>query len=124
MRKLNKVKFINPGIFPVYLGFCNTKKAWKRLMKHLNVTEHPDFAAHGNCTSFDSATGGLIVVISLNHKAFKREPKRTAYELLAHEAKHAHDAIMDHIKEFKRDGECSAYTIDWLVREGAKAFKI
>ena len=124
MRKLNKVKFINPGIFPVYVGFCNTEKAWKRLMKHLNVTDHTDFAAQGNCSTFESNTGGLTVVISLNHKAFKREPKRSVYSMLAHEAKHAHDAIMDHIKEFKRDGECSAYTIDWLVREGAKAFKL
>ena len=124
MRKLKKAKFINPGIYPVYVGYVNTEKAWKRLMKHMSIKEPTEFPPYGNCTSFESNTGGLTIVISLNYKAFKREPKRTAYQLLAHEAKHAHDAIMDHIKEFKRDGECSAYTIDWLVREGAKAFKL
>lgn len=124
MRKLKKAKFVNPGIYPIYIGFCNTEKAWKRLMKHMDIKDYAEFPAWGNCTSFDSASGGLTIVISMNHKAFKHEPKRTAYSMLAHEAKHAHDAIMDHIKEFKRDGECSAYTIDWLVREGAKAFKL
>lgn len=124
MRKLDKVKFIDSGPFPVFIGFCNTEKAWKRLMKHMDIKDYTEFPSCGNCTSFESSSGGLTLVISCNHKAFKHEPKRTAYSMLAHEAKHAHDAIMDHIKEFKRDGECSAYTIDWLVREGAKAFKL
>jgi hypothetical protein len=124
MRKLKKAKFINPSIYPVYIGYVNTEKAWKRLMKHLKIFNPPEFAECGNCTTFESSSGGLTIVISCNHKALKHEPKRTAYSMLAHEAKHAHDAIMDHIKEFKRDGECSAYTIDWLVREGAKAFKL
>lgn len=124
MRKLKKAKFINPGIYPVYIGYVNTEKAWKRLMKHLKIPNPPEFAEYGRCDQFESDSGGLAIVISCNHKAFKHEPKRSAYSMLAHEAKHAHDAIMDHIKEFKRDGECSAYTIDWLVREGAKAFKL
>lgn len=122
MRKLKRAKFINPGPFPVYIGYVNTEKAWKRLMKYMNIKGYPEFASCGNCTSFESSSGGLTLVISCNHKAFKK--KRDIYSVLAHEAKHAHDAIMDHIKEFKRDGECSAYTIDWLVREGAKAFKL
>jgi hypothetical protein len=122
MRKLKRAKFINPGIYPVYVGYVNTEKAWKNLMKHMNIKGYPEFASCGNCTSFESSSGGLTIVISCNHKAFKK--KIDIYSTLAHEAKHAHDAIMDHIKEFKRDGECSAYTIDWLVREGAKAFKL
>ena len=91
MRKLKKAKFINPGIYPVYIGYVNTEKAWKRLMKHLKIPNPPEFAEYGRCDQFESDSGGLA---------------------------------MDHIKEFKRDGECSAYTIDWLVREGAKAFKL
>ncbi len=124
MKKLNKVKWINCNIYPIYLGFCNSKKAWKRLLKQLGVKTDTDFASCGRCDQFDSSTGGLTIVISLNPKVFKKEPKYVAYSMLAHEAKHAHDAIMDHIKEFKRDGEVSAYTIDWIVREGAKAFKL
>lgn len=124
MRKLNKAHFINAGIFPVYIGFCNTEKAWKRLLKHMKIEDDHDFADCGRCDQFDSSTGGLTIVISLNYNTFKKEPKYIQYSMLAHEAKHAHDAIMDHIKEFKRDGEMSAYTIDWLVREGAKAFKL
>lgn len=122
MHKLKKAKFINPGIFPVFIGYCNTEKAWNKLMKRMAIKDPPEFAEHGNCTTFESNSGGLTLVISCNHKAFKK--KRDIYSMLAHEAKHAHDAIMDHIKEFKRDGEVSAYTIDWLVREGAKAFKL
>lgn len=122
MRKLKRAKFINPGIYPVYIGFCNTEKAWTRLMKHMNIKDYTEFPSCGNCTTFESNSGGLVIVISCNHKAFKK--KIDIYSMLAHEAKHAHDAIMDHIKEFKRDGECSAYTIDWIVREGAKAFKL
>ena len=122
MRKLKKAKFIPAGIFPVYVGFCNSKKAWNRLMKHMTIKDPPDFAEYGHCTTFESVEGGLTLVISCNHKAFSK--KRDIYSMLAHEAKHAHDAIMDHIKEFKRDGECSAYTINWLVQEGAKAFKL
>ena len=122
MRKLKKAKFINPGIYPVYVGYVNTEKAWKSLMKHMNIKDYTEFPSCGNCTTFESSSGGLTIVISCNHKAFKK--KRDIYSMLAHEAKHAHDAIMDHIKEFKRDGECSAYTVDWLVREGAKAFKL
>jgi len=91
-------------------------------MKHLKISNPPEFAECGNCSTFESDAGGLTIVISCNHKAFKK--KIDIYPMLAHEAKHAHDAIMDHIREFKRDGECSAYTIDWLVREGAKAFKL
>lgn len=122
MRKLKKAKFINPGIYPVYIGYCNSKRSWLQLMKHMNIKDYTEFPSCGNCTTFESTSGDLTIVISCNHKAFKN--KRDIYSMLAHEAKHAHDAIMDHIKEFKRDGECSAYTIDWLVREGAKAFKL
>lgn len=124
MKKLKKVKFIPTGLYPVYIGFCNSEKSWKRLMKDMGIKTDTDFAVCGRCDQFDSSTGSLTIVISLNPKVFKKEPKYVAYSMLAHEAKHAHDAIMDHIKEFKRDGEVSAYTIDWIVREGAKAFKL
>lgn len=124
MRKLTKVKWINTGPFPVHLGFCNTKKAWGRFNTKLNIEDVSDFAQCGRCDEFESASGGLIILISMNYKVFKKATKRQQYSMLAHEAKHAHDAIMDYIKEFKRDGECSAYTIDWLVTEGSKAFKL
>lgn len=93
-------------------------------MKYMRAETYPEFAESGRCDQFESTSGGLVVIISINHKTFAKAKKRQVYSVLAHEAKHAHDAIMDHIKDFKRDGECSAYTIDWLVIEGAKAFKI
>lgn len=124
MKKLKKVKFISNGPYPAFIGYCNSKKAWNHLMKHLNIKNSADFAECGRCDQLESSSGGLTIIISINPKAFKHNKKRDIYSMLSHEAKHAHDALMDHIKEFKRDGEMSAYTIDWLVREGAKAFKL
>lgn len=126
MKKLKKVKWIPHGLFPAYIGFCNTEKAWNKLMKRLNCKNSEGFSdSAGNCTTFENLrTGGLTVIISLNYDKVKNAKKSEAFAMLAHEAKHAHDSLMDHIREFKRDGEVSAYTIDWLVREGAKAFNL
>lgn len=124
MKKLKKAHFINSGIFPAYIGYVNTETAWKHLMKHLRVKEDTGFAACGRCDCFDSNTGGLTVIISINPKAFKGANKYEPYTMLAHEAKHAHDALMEHIAERNSSPEFSAYTIDWLVREGCKVFKL
>lgn len=124
MKKLSKVRWINPGLFPAHVGFCNSEKAWKNLMKYLNIKNPNGFAVCGSCDCFDSSSGELTVVVSINPKKFKGQPKYSAYSMLAHEAKHACDALMDHIQEAKPSNEFGAYTIDWLVREGAKAFKL
>ena len=84
MRKLDKVKWVETAMLPVYIGFCNTEKAWNRLLKELKIKDGYGFAECGRCDYFDSASGGLTIVISMNHKAFKREPKRAAYSMLAH----------------------------------------
>lgn len=124
MKKLKKAKFINSGIFPAWIGYCNSKASWDHLMKYLHIKEHTGFAPCGRCDCFDSSSGGLTIVISLNPKSFKGAAKYEPYAMLAHEAKHAHDALMEYIREEAPSKEFSAYTIDWLVREGCKAFKL
>lgn len=125
MKKLTKVKFIDAGCWPVYIGYSNTEKSWKHLMKHLNVVEPPAFTACAQCSVFqNNSTGDVTIVISLQHKKFRKVAKFVAYEALAHEASHACDAIIDHIRDNEPSTEQKAYIIGWLVREGAKAFKL
>lgn len=125
MKKLTKPKFINAGCWPVYIGYSNTEKSWKHLMKHLNVIEKPEFCpGHGNCTTFENSNGDMTIVISIHYDKMKKSPKHALHEALAHECSHAVDAIIDYIHDNEPSTEMRAYMLGWLVREGAKAFKL
>lgn len=124
MKKLNRVKWIKENLFPVNIGFVNTKKAWKRLMKRMKIKNPPEFTNYGACSCFESDHGSLALVIQMNAKEFEKVKRFECYSVLSHEIKHAYDELMYHIGENKPSPEFGAYTIGWLVKEGAKAFKL
>ncbi len=124
MKKLKRAKFIETGCWPVYVGFCDTPKAWKRLMKHLNCSDYTEFAACGNCSSFENSDGDLTIIISLNYDRLHKVDRIHKYETLAHEASHACDVIVEHIGDKEASTEMRAYIIGWLVREGARVLKL
>ncbi|UPT53211.1 hypothetical protein [Synechococcus phage Ssp-JY42] len=112
------VLWLDQGWQPAYIGFCPSKKAWRREMKRLGVTgqDYPD--APGNTSTYESK-GKFCIIVSLNEKAASAEGATDLQVagLLCHEAVHVWQFVKKNMGVFGDvDWETEAYSVQSIFQ--------
>lgn len=113
-----RVLWLDQGWQPSYIGFCPSKRAWKREMKRLGVKDAEYPQAPGNTSTYESK-GKSCIIVSLNEKAAE---VRGATEiqvagLLCHEAVHVWQFVKKHMGVFGDvDWETEAYSVQAIFQ--------
>lgn len=124
MSQQKKVKFIETGLIPYFIGFCGNERSWNRLMKQLAVPDPSPFCEKAGCCSYFKKDNETTIVIAIDKKKLRGQPKYIKAEVAAHEATHAADAIFEFMGETNPSSEFRAYTVGWLTRVCIKELKL
>jgi len=112
-----KVTYIDHGPYPVYIGLCNNKAAFKKELKKLEIKEEDArWAGTGGetfCIDRQKA-GDRVIIVCCDHKKIS-----TVAEVVAHEATHVMQYIQDKCwpDGGKFDDETQAYIVGWIVNK-------
>lgn len=119
---LNHVVWIDRGWQPVAIGFCPSKKAWKRAARQNKiVSKWPDLGASDGHTEWlrnDAGEGIILVAIDANAE----QDALSVIVTLVHEAVHVWQFICQHIGEDAPGIEMEAYGIAAISRGLVEAY--
>lgn len=113
----NRVMWIDRGWQPVAIGFCPSRKAWKKEAKRLNSSDPwPEAANMGGHTALlvNDKTGEAIIMVSVFDGS-----ERDALEViltLVHEAVHVWQFICRYTVEDNPGIETEAYAIEAIAK--------
>lgn len=110
----------NNSMFPIYYGFCPSKKAWKKEMRRIKLKE-PYPTSDARCTSFVRDNGDPICLVTLSDKLDTYHPV-TVIAVLAHEAVHVWQELRRTINEKEPSPEFEAYVIEGITRQLTKGY--
>lgn len=120
-----EVKFIDCGMLPIHLGFCDSPKAYYTLMEDLKIDDPPPFpVGAGSCNSFENLAGQLGCIICVNKKHGKGKSKLENMCLVVHEAVHVFQAIKIYMDEPNPSPEFESYCIQWIAQRCCEELKI
>lgn len=115
------IKYFDVGPYPVWFGFTDDEKAYKKEVARLGIKDIPDFVTQGKDAMVHPFTRKndltLICTIKIQKESLDR-----ILGLLVHEAVHVWQAILDHIGETKYSApEIEAYHIQniaqWMIEK-------
>lgn len=111
------VTYINMGPWPVFVGYCTSRKAFKQEMRRLGVKSVPQFIT-GNMTThiFDGPTGALCCIIAC--PPMSKHVSWEAYAaLVAHEALHVAQEMRLQLNKGQCLGaEAEAYIVQYITQ--------
>lgn len=120
-----EVKFVDCGMLPIHLGFCDNKQAYYTLMEDLNIADPPHFPnGAASCNAFENLKGQLGCIICVNKKHCKGMSHLSNICLVAHEAVHVFQAIKIYMDEPNPSPEFEAYCIQWITQRCCEELKI
>lgn len=108
----NRVVWLDRGHFPAYIGFVPNKKAWRRILKWLDIDEELDMNqddASARCWNFQRPEKHVILVTIADKLDGRDFIDLSA--LLIHEATHVMQFLMENIGEAQPSREFEAYTM-------------
>lgn len=117
MKKRDRVVWIDRGWQPVAIGFCPSRKAWKRVQREMHVLEgYPDIAGHGGHTLLakNDKTFESVIIVTVAGTA-----ERDAMDVImtiVHEAVHVWQFLRNAIGESSPGIELEAYAIEEISR--------
>jgi hypothetical protein len=117
---MSKVHYLNPGPFPVHIGFTTCEKAFNREVKRIGVNGEVEFLASeiANATThfFRNDHNSLCCIITMPPQTDDKSREQYA-ALLAHEGLH----VVQEMRELNRsepfDHETEAYLLQMIVQE-------
>jgi hypothetical protein len=119
---LKRTVWCNRGWMPFYYGFCPSEAAWKRDMRLMKVKgEVPYPTSDGNCTTFVQNGKDLTCIVTINERLDGRNPSGII-GLIAHEAMHVWQALMEKIGERDPSQEFGAYSYQSIFQELLEAY--
>ena len=111
------IDYFNMGPWPIYVGFTQSAKAFRKEMKRLKITPCPEITvnAHSNAAThfLTSPDHGLTAIIAMPKS--KRSPEQIA-GLIAHEATHVARHLWINIGEDNPGHEAEAYLIQMVTQ--------
>jgi hypothetical protein len=113
--------WIDPGIFPVDIAFCPSKKAWQSEMKRMGMQEpYPD-DSDARCTTFERPGHKVRCIVTLNERC---DPKDEIgkYALLVHECVHVWQTVRSTMRESDPSREFEAYSVHYISQEIMTAY--
>ena len=123
----NKVIWCGNTMYPPWVGFCPTEKAWAQFMKEYNVKPPVPYpTTDAALTAFDrhnqNVTAKLLLLVTINKKYDNKEAV-ALIPLLAHEVMHALRYIWKDIGEDAPACEQEAYAMQFYLQEILVAYR-
>lgn len=109
------------GWMPFYYGFCPSEKAWRRTMGRMGLSEVPYPKAAAHCMSFDNPHGDRCSIVTVN-EANDKKLASGIIGLIAHEAMHVWQELMERIGESAPSSEWGAYSYQAIFQELLEAY--
>ena len=109
------VLWLDQGWQPVFIGFCPTKKAWKREMKRMGLKDEPYLATAGRTDTF-TMKGKTCIIVSLAEGVEDGVTRIQIAGLLAHEAVHVWQNIQKDIGETAPGVEMEACSVQAIFQ--------
>lgn len=121
----DNVVWCDRGLFPVKYCFCPNEKAWKRLLKKMNVRQDiPYPTVAGRCTSFTSAGQQPICVVTMGKCSDGSEPSVIQVAgIITHEATHVWQEVREQMNEHSPSKEFEAYSLQFIATELLYAYR-
>lgn len=118
---MNRVEWMHPGQWPVYIGFTTSEDAFKRAMRRMRVpaAQAPHWinpGASATTHTFEQSGKNLCFIICIGPHG--RQVSREQYAaLIAHEALHVVQAMNREFSPQGRfDDESEAYLLQYIVQ--------
>lgn len=115
-RALNKTVWIDRSFYPFCIGFCPSKKAWKKLMKAAKIKDEPYPDSDGRVTHFKNMKGFDDMVIMTISNDLTKTYNGGVLSLIVHECVHIFQFLVEEIEENSPSIEFEAYTIQHLKK--------
>jgi len=125
MSKKAYLKYETMNALPkVYYAITSNKKKFKKEMKRLDARVEWDDISDGRMWSLTrESAGDLILICAVNRDNIPEKASNgVIYGLLAHEAVHAWQEILVHIKETQPGNEIEAYHIQAITSHFIDSF--
>ena len=119
MSDKSHIDYCNMGHLPIYFGFCDNKKAWRKEMRRMKIDDADQMLLNNKpatCWSFTRPNGYECIIVCIDKKSYKTQPVIAVIGLITHECSHAIDYIMQAIGERNPSTEFKAYTLQGLVQ--------
>lgn len=113
------IPYCEMGHLPIYFGYCDSQKSWRKEMKRIKIDGENDMLSCGKdaqCWEFSNENGYRTIIVCIDGKSAKARPVIQVIGLLAHECSHAIDYIMSAIGERNPSTEFKAYTLQGLIQ--------
>lgn len=112
------IKYLERGMFPVYIGFCSTEKEYKTQLKKLGINDgNYSFLGsdHANATlhSMTSTDGKYLLLLCFDMESAKTRTPIEVAGLIAHESMHVWQQTRDYIGE-RDTKETEAYFVQYV----------
>lgn len=121
----NVVIWCNNGWFGgFHYGFCPSAKAWKREMKNMNVKtpiSYPTTA--GRCSFFNGSDNEQSCIVTVADEMDTEKDPAMVFGVIAHEAVHVWQTLMERIGEEKPSDEFEAYSVQAITQHLAWAYR-
>lgn len=119
------LKYLNVGMFPIYLGYAKSEKVYLREMKRLGVKDPSEYVRAGKDAEvkyFERGDGGTSVILCISRRS--KISKKQMMALLAHEAVHVWQECQEVMGVKQKDREVEAYAIQWIFQQFLYAVKL
>lgn len=110
-----EVVWIDRGWQPAFIGFCPSRRAWRREMRKLGVKGEAYPTTAGRCTSFTSK-GKLCVIVTLADGVEQKHSRSEIAGVLCHEATHVWQYVRQNMGEREPSIEFEAYSMQAIFQ--------
>lgn len=111
----DKVIWLDRGWQPTFIGFCPSRKAWRREMRRLGTQGEKPPTASGNTTTFESK-GKTAIIVWLIEGVEQRHSRLEIAGLLCHEATHVWQQVRQSMAEREPSIEFEAYSMQAIFQ--------
>lgn len=115
------VLWLDQGWQPAHIGFCPSKKAWKREMRKMGCEGEPWPSAAGSTQTFDSG-GKRCIIVTVAEGCEKHHSRIEIAGLIAHEATHVWQKVREHMGEDQPSIEFEAYSVQAIFQNLYRAW--
>lgn len=114
-----RVSYLNPGPYPVHIGFTTSEEAFRREIKRLKIPEDVPFLGRerANATMHTLVKGSSVIYIIAMQPPTRKIGKEQYAALVAHEALHIIQDMRSELnqnKPFDKESEC--YLLQHIVQ--------
>jgi len=118
----HEVIWIERGWQPVHIGFCPSRKAWRREMKRLGIKGEAYPESDGRAVTFDHKDGTVLVLVTVRDGSEKEHDQAEIAGIIAHEATHAWQRVRLTMGETEPSAEFEAYAMQAIFQGLYSAF--